>query len=134
MNTYALDTNIISYFLKDEENVVNNMSQALMEGHKFIIPQVVDYETCRGFMLSDKSHLFGQYRMFAQKTPIGKICDDVWVRAMHVYVELRKKGMPADDADILIAAFCLVNGYILATENLKHFRHIEGLKAVNWKE
>ena len=38
-----------------------------------------------------------------------------------------------EDADILIAAFCLHNNYILVTDNIKHFKNIKGLNTVNWR-
>jgi predicted nucleic acid-binding protein len=38
-----------------------------------------------------------------------------------------------EDADILIAAFCLYNNYILVTDNTKHFINIKGLNTVNWR-
>jgi len=37
-------------------------------------------------------------------------------------------------ADILIAAFCIINGYTLVTNNEKHFRDIEELDYTNWVE
>ena len=36
--------------------------------------------------------------------------------------------------DILIAAFCVVNDYLLVTDNTKHFKDIDGLQFVNWVE
>jgi tRNA(fMet)-specific endonuclease VapC len=38
------------------------------------------------------------------------------------------------DADILIAAYCLVNDYTLVTNNTNDFNRIDGLKLVNWKD
>jgi len=37
-----------------------------------------------------------------------------------------------EDADILIAASCLVEGMILVTDNEEHFRRIENLEVENW--
>jgi len=45
---------------------------------------------------------------------------------------LRKTGKTICDADILIAAHCIVNGYTLITHNTKHFENIEGLLLENW--
>ena len=59
--------------------------------------------------------------------------EKVWDMASVLYVQTRKVGRPVGDADILIAAFCQVNGGTLVTNNLRHFEHIEGLKVVNWK-
>ena len=57
-----------------------------------------------------------------------------WEKAAEVYLQLKQKGELIGDADVLIAAYCMVNDYVLVTENIKHFSRIEGLKYANWKE
>jgi tRNA(fMet)-specific endonuclease VapC len=52
--------------------------------------------------------------------------------AASVYSKLQKKGKLIEDADILIAAFCLQNNYILVTNNVQHFENVEGLQIENW--
>lgn len=46
----------------------------------------------------------------------------------------RKKGELIEDADLLIAATCIVNDLVLITNNRKHFSRIEGLDIENWFE
>jgi len=48
-------------------------------------------------------------------------------------VGLRATGKPAEDADIFIAAYCVVNDYVLVTNNIKHFEATGELKTLNWK-
>jgi predicted nucleic acid-binding protein len=52
--------------------------------------------------------------------------------ASMIFVKLQRRGIVIDDADILIAAWCIQNDYILVTNNLKHFENIENLKIENW--
>ncbi|MDR1542645.1 MAG: hypothetical protein LBU32_32655 [Clostridiales bacterium] len=47
-----------------------------------------------------------------------------------LYVILKKASKPIDDADNVIAACCIVNGYTLVTNN----NPVDGLKLVNWVE
>jgi len=51
----------------------------------------------------------------------------IWKRAASIWAALRKMGKIVGDADILIAACCLENGYTLVTYNTKHFIDINGL-------
>ena len=51
-----------------------------------------------------------------------------------IYADLRKNGFTVNDADILIAAFCIVNNYTLITDNTKDFVNISGLKFISWAE
>jgi tRNA(fMet)-specific endonuclease VapC len=48
------------------------------------------------------------------------------------YANLRKKGELIEDADLLISAACLVNDWVLITNNPKHFSRIKGLDIENW--
>jgi predicted nucleic acid-binding protein len=50
--------------------------------------------------------------------------------------ELVEKGIPIGnkDADIFIAAYCIINGYTLVTDNINDFNRIDKLKFINWKK
>jgi predicted nucleic acid-binding protein len=54
--------------------------------------------------------------------------------AITIYIQLRKIGVIIDDADMLIAAYCIQNGYILVSNNAKHFANIDTLQIENWFE
>ena len=66
--------------------------------------------------------------------PIGEMSVVAWERAAEIYAYRLKIGKPLEDADILTAAFCIVGGCILVTNNTKHFDVIDGLQLVNWTE
>ena len=57
-----------------------------------------------------------------------------WEEASEIYAHTGKIGKPIDDNDILIAAFCIINGHTLVTHNKKHFKNIDGLKYVDWTD
>ena len=46
---------------------------------------------------------------------IGEMSLPIWEQAADIYGKSRKTGNPIEDTDILIAAFCIVNGYVLVT-------------------
>ena len=69
-----------------------------------------------------------------QKIKQAKFDMPVWQRAAQIYASLSQQGNLIDDADIFIAAFCLVNDCTLVTNNTRHFKHIIGLNFVNWKQ
>lgn len=47
-------------------------------------------------------------------------------------VKLRNAGTPVDEFDLLIASTALHYDFTLVTDNIKHFKRIEGLKIENW--
>ena len=46
--------------------------------------------------------------------------------------KLMAAGTPVEDADILIASIALVNGFQIATGNIRHFSRFEGLDLLVW--
>ena len=52
--------------------------------------------------------------------------------ASEIYAKLKRSGNLVEDADILIAASCLVKDIVLVTDNEEHFRRIENLEVENW--
>jgi predicted nucleic acid-binding protein len=134
MTVYALDTNILSFLLKEDERVNNNADVATRNGHELIIPPIADYEVQRGLLAKRMTKKLHQYLEFRQSLCVGTFDEDVWQKAAHIYASLIQQGNPIDDADILIAAFCLVNDCTLVTNNKRHFQNINDLKFVDWKE
>ncbi len=57
--------------------------------------------------------------------------DAVAWRAALIFTELRRRGVPAGENDLWIAATAIEAEETLVTRNLKHFREIRGLKVVS---
>jgi len=135
--TYALDSNTISYFLRDEGNVRKNVELELAKnGNYYAIPPVVIYEVQRWLRdkptkkVQEAASTFGmllQAVVSKSEMPL-----EVFEKAADIYIELKQKGQLIGDADILIAAYCMVNNYTLVTRNTDDFKRIDGLKFTNW--
>ena len=129
---YALDANIIIDFLNQEPFIKRQFDGAAKSGIQMVIPSVVDYEILRGFYHSSSPRKEAVYDSMRVYCPVIEINTDIWRCAASIWASLRKTGRTVGDADILIAAYCLVNGYKLVTHNTKDFAHIKGLELVNW--
>ena len=132
--TYALDTNTIIHLLNHDIAVTAKRDKAVFAGAKFIIPPIVDYEIQRGLLYKPSPKKERMYFAFRKHYGVGEMTPDMWVRAAHIYVELRKNSFTVGDDDIFIAAFCLTCGYVLVTRNTKDFENISGLQYTNWME
>jgi tRNA(fMet)-specific endonuclease VapC len=81
--------------------------------------------------------LLKEFEGFCNNVKVGSFDINVWVKAAEIFAYLQKRGKPIGDkdrdADIFIAAYCIVNDYILVTDNTSHFERIEGVEYVNWK-
>jgi len=51
MNTYVLDTNIISYYLKQDDKVVCNIKRSISQKDDIIIAPIAYYEIKRGLLI-----------------------------------------------------------------------------------
>lgn len=63
---------------------------------------------------------------------MGTTLDSIKISA-RIYGDLRRKGITIGTSDLLIAGIAIQNNLELITNNLGHFRHIEGLQTNNWK-
>ena len=107
---YALDTNTITFFLKEDAHVKQQADTALDAGHELVIPKIVDYEVQRGLVARRMNKKLREYIAFRDTMAVGVISEAVWQKAVQVYASLSQQGKPIGDGDVLIAAFCLVNG------------------------
>jgi predicted nucleic acid-binding protein len=133
MTVYALDTNIISAMLKHDEQIRSCLKNISLNNDSCIIPPVVYHEIKRGLIYINSTVKFSYFEKLCNKFSVGDMTLDMWDEASRVYAVQRRKGLSIDDADLFIAAFCLVGKHPLVTNNMKHFEHIEGLTCLNWK-
>jgi len=137
MITYVFDTNTVSYFLRGEGSIRKNMKREISEnGNSYSIPFVVFYEVKR-WLFYKPTKLLKEYNqrfdtMYQSVEDKADMPINVWEKAIDMYISLQSKGQLIEDADILIASYCLVNDYTLITRNTRDFERINGLKFVNW--
>ena len=131
---FALDTNIIIRYLRNEPNVIQNFRNAVMANHDIVIPQVVDYEICRGFRLVTATRKKANYDIFLQDCKIVEMCVPSWKRAEKIYENLYRKGFSVGEMDMLIAAYCLTHDCTIVTNNIKDFENIDGLIVMDWTQ
>jgi predicted nucleic acid-binding protein len=132
MTTFALDTNIISYYLKGHEVVVDNITRALVKGHNIVVPPIAYYEIKRGLMAVNAQRRLMEFNSFCELLAVGQFNNSILDVAAEIYAEQRKMGYTIEDADIFIAAYCKSLKYVLVTHNIKHFEHVPGLVLEDW--
>ena len=130
--TYALDTNTISYWIQKNAQIAENLNQALRQGATIIIPPTTYYEIRRGFKHKAAPGKEFAFSLICRSYEVGEMSLAAWEKAADIYAYTRKSGKTIEDTDILIAAFCIVNGYTLVSNNTKHFKHIRDLDITDW--
>ena len=133
---YALDSNIISEIINDK-TIMERYDKEISQGKEFIIPPIVFYEVQRGLLAKNMLNRLKIFESLCKILEVGEFSRDVWQKAAEIYATLSKQGKPIGgryDGDVFIAAYCIINGYTLITNNKNHFERIDGLHFENWKE
>ena len=127
---YALDTNIISFFLKGNDIIRDKFKDTLTNGNTLVIPPIVYYEIKRGFYLNPAPAKEKTFNTMCEKYTVGVMNNRCFDAGAKIFADVKARN--PKDADILIAAFCIVNDYTLVTNNTKDFDDISGLNIVDW--
>ena len=92
---YALDSNIVSYILKEDERVIERFEKEIIhEGYPYVIPPAAVYELKRWFM----EYKSKAYLAFAQSFDIlyqsvrnyAFMSAPAWEKAAEVYLQLKQ--------------------------------------------
>lgn len=134
MKAALLDTDILSLFLKGVGPVVERVAAYLQTYDTLSMSIITYYEIVSGLKYRDAHKQLGVFLEFAEQNtwlPLTRQLADV---AAELYADLRQRGQPLDDIDLLIASTALANGMVMVTHNRKHFERIVGLEVADWTE
>jgi tRNA(fMet)-specific endonuclease VapC len=134
MKASLVDTNILSLFFRGHPQVVAEFEAYLHEYDTINFSIITYYEIVSGLKHRDAHNQLTLFLEFAAQNTILPLTQDVADVAAEVYAELRKRGQPIDDIDLLIAGTAIANGLIVVTDNRKHFDRIAQLEVENWAE
>jgi predicted nucleic acid-binding protein len=133
MTVYALDTNIISYFLKNDASIVQKIREEKDKQNKFVVPPVVYFEILSWLVKNKSKSKMAIFQRIYADQGIGVIDKDIFDIAVTEKIKLQEQGFSIEHDDLLIAAYCLKHRLTLVTNNIRHFKYINGLEIVNWK-
>lgn len=128
---YMLDTNMCIYAQKKNPDVIAKIKENWQKG--IVISSITLAELQYGVQASSNIERntisLMKFLSIVEILPFdsnsaeeyGKICAD-----------LRKKGTPIGNMDMLISAHAKSEGLIVVTNNTREFERVEGLKLENW--
>jgi predicted nucleic acid-binding protein len=128
---YALDTNILTYYLKGNDIIMDKVDSEAENGN-IVIPPFVYYEIKKWLLANNSKVKLQAFEKLFNNYGIDNINEETLDLSLSIYIKLRKSGITIDDGDLLIAAYCIQNNYVLITNNQKHYRNIENIQVTNW--
>ena len=132
MSKFLIDTDILSMFLRNNENVKLNFSKFINETQKITFSCLTYYEILSGLKFRDNKKFMSRFTELSSFSDIIPLSLDAIEKSSVIYAELRNEGIIIDDVDILNAGICLSHNLVLITNNIKHFEKIDGLNISNW--
>ncbi len=134
MNRALIDTDIFTYFLKGDPDVVKNLKNYLDYYDVLEINLITYYEILSGLLAKNAFKQLSVFEDFVSENIILSLTEKSVKISAEIYSTLRKSGNILDDIDLLIAGIAIENDMTLITNNVKHFGRIPGLKIENWKK
>ena len=133
MTEALVDTDILSFYFKGDERVIEHFVDYLKEFDQINISIITYYEILAGLKFKKAEKQIRDFEEFANNNNIIYISEQSATISGDVYANLRIMGLTIGSSDILIAGIAIENGLTLVTNNQKHYESIQGLKIVNWK-
>lgn len=132
MSQYLLDTNVCIDYMKGKFSVGNKIDEVGIEN--CFLSEITCAELLFGAYKGNRSSMdVPLVKEFISQFEIIPITSSIEVYA-HNKAELEKAGTPIDDLDLFIGSSAIANGFIMVTENVKHFELQEGITIENWAD
>jgi tRNA(fMet)-specific endonuclease VapC len=128
---YLLDTDTIIFSLKGHASVQENLRTHIHDPMKISVITLMElyYGAYKSQKVTSNLAKIKTLENSLEIIPLGKESVEIF----GIYKsKLEKAGTPLDDLDLMLASCALAHNLVLVTNNVKHFRRIEGLKLVNW--
>mgnify|MGYP001803236524 CR=1 FL=1 len=129
---YLLDTNIVSYILKNNASVNNKLQQVTRQGEEVFFSCITYYEVKRGLLALNATRQLADFHQLCIDYDVLYLNDlEIIETACRIHADLKKKGRPIQDADVLIAATAITRGLILVS-NDSDMGRVEEIYLENW--
>jgi tRNA(fMet)-specific endonuclease VapC len=132
LSVFVLDSNIVSFYIRQNQQIIKKVNDTLITGHEVLISPIAYYEVKRGLQAIKAEKRLREFSALCKVFGIGQLDNSLLDIASDVYNDLKIKNQIIEDADILTAAFCIRYNFSLVTNNTKHFENIAGLNYCDW--
>ena len=128
-----LDTNMCIYAQKNIPSIVNSIKDHWQEGLciSSITLAELEYGVQASANVEKNTIALTKVLAIVEILPFD---DEAAVEYGKIRADLRKKGTPIGDMDMLIAAHAKARGLTVVTNNTRELERVDGLKLENWYE
>lgn len=128
---YLLDTDTVIFNLKGNDTVQKNLHEHLNDPIKISVMTCMElyYGAYKSQKVASNIAKIKNLEQSIEVIPIGLETADIFGMLKS---QLESQGSRLDDFDLSIAACALAHNLTLVTNNIDHFKRIDGLKLANW--
>lgn len=128
---YLLDKDTIIFSLKGHPAVQNNLRLHLRDPLRMCITTLMElyYGAHKSQKVTSNLAKIKSLEDSVEVISVGRESAEVFGICK---AQLERAGNPLDDFDLVIASCALTHNLTLVTNNVKHFKRIDGLKLTNW--
>ena len=131
MKKYIIDSDILIYFLKGKKEVVEQLTQitpSSLYTTRINYTELI-YGAYNSARIEENLVRVKPFLENFQILEFDKDASDIFAKTKAI---LKKKGEIIQDMDLMIASIALSHDYVLVSNNIKHFKRIDGLDLVGW--
>lgn len=133
MKESLIDTDILSYFFRGDENVKKNVEKYLSQFPALNLSLITCFEVLSGLAHKEANRQIQDFENFLLDCNVLNISDASIRLSSEASGYLKRNGITIGNSDLLIAGIALEHDLTLITNNTKHFEQIPNLKIGNWK-
>lgn len=129
--SYLLDTNIVTAILKNNQTINQKLQNLNVLDRKIWISGMTYYEVKRGLIAVNATRQLSDLHKLCEKYQVISIDLDILEEAAKIHADLKRRGTPIGDADILIAATAIHRNLTLVSHDADMLR-VPGLVLEDW--
>lgn len=129
--SYLLDTNIVTAILKNNQTINQKLQNLNVLDRKIWISGMTYYKVKRGLIAVNATRQLSDLHKLCEKYQVISIDIDILEEAAKIHADLKRRGTPIGDADILIAATAIHRNLILVSHDADMLR-VPGLVLEDW--
>lgn len=132
--TYLLDTNIVSLAIRGDRAIETRIKGLKLQGDPACICGITYFEIRRGLLAANATRRMQQFQTLSASFQMILLDDlAIFERAAVIHADLKKRGLPIQTEDILIAATGMVKGLTVISRD-RDLGRIEGLDWQTWED
>jgi len=91
VSVFVLDSNILSFYLRQNQLIIDKVQETLLNGHEVLIGPIAYYEVKRGLLAIRAEKRLKEFASLCKILGIGQLDNSLLDIAADIYRELRDK-------------------------------------------